>query len=387
MSEFKDTWAVNWQDGMLVSAKHFVDQQRYTDNLAKRLLGAISLDYGLVLDPLDPTPETSLSWRVEQPSERRLEVYLTSCRAIAPDGRLIAIYEEAESYNIAYFAAREIAANQPEKYSVYIEPTGKFVPLGIEEGGEDPPRLLYRIPEYKVRIVATTLEPVQALRVGRIVVADGEAQPDPRYIPPCTSMLVHPRLIEYRKQFYQYLKNLELRSAQCFTHLVNQRVPLGVFNGSDPEARVLSIFSRHFANKIAETIDSFRDDVSQSSPRQVVIYFKSLFRAFNFYLTIAGEHARQRLYELWVKHCDANFKPAEFDETMERFLQRRFSQENIAYFVDRISWLLIHLDNFFRLLLAKSWGADAPRPRARTPQPEESYDFEVIDTRRQDGRP
>jgi len=92
MTRFQDFWAVNWQDGMLVSSEHMTRDQSYFENIAKRTLRTLMIDYGLAWDPAEPTPETSLTWAARMVDTHIVEVEVTSCRAVTQDGSYIGIY-------------------------------------------------------------------------------------------------------------------------------------------------------------------------------------------------------------------------------------------------------------------------------------------------------
>lgn len=374
MKEFQRTWAVNWQDGMLLTNQHFNDTQRYLDDTVRRALGGVAVEYGLIPDDrLNPSYEVILDWTPEMVKSNAVQVRVMSCRGMAPDGSLIFIYRKAYDLNIKYVGLKEIIDSGRHKYSVFV--TAKedgFIEVG-SENDESGGWFKYRIPDYEVTIAGTETSKQNALKIGQIIVNNNEVAIDDRYIPPCVSMSCHRRLMEYAKEFHTGLRDLLPFSAECYRRLQNRQTPQGVFTMKDPEAAILLVFSRHMAQRIADTFDDFRDEVSRSSPRKVVIFFKSLFRNVDLALKLAGENAKQLLASLWSRHLDSQFLPAEFDQAMDHLHKTAYYHEHIGSSMSYISYLLNQYVIFFRILLSKVW-SDQPiesvKPPPLPPPPE-----------------
>lgn len=370
MNEFEKTWAVNWQDGMLISEKHLNEAQRYTDDLTRRAVASVTQEYGLVPDDrLNPSPEIILDWQAEMVGSNAVQVQVMSCRALAPDGSLIAVFRQAYDYGMKYVDVKEITDPSKHRYSIFISAKeNRFMAIGGNE--DEAGRLAYKIPDYAVTISGADSSKQNALKIGQIIVANGEVSVDDRYIPPCTSMSCHKRLTEFAKEFHTALRDLLSLSAECFRRLSNKMAPQGIFSLTDPEAAILLIFSRHMAQRISDTFDDFRDEVSRSSPRRVVIFFKSLFRNVTLSLQLAADNAQQTLFSLWMHHIDSTFVPADFERAMDRLHKMPYSHEHIAPFMGYVFYLLNQFIRFFRILLSKVWSAQVTEPKPEPPRPQ-----------------
>jgi len=353
----------------LITEKHFNDTQRYMDDMVRRALGGLTLEYGLIPDDrLAPSYEAILEWTPEMVGSN-VQARVLSCRAIAPDGSLIFIYRDAADHNINYMDIKELADAGKHRYSVFVTVREEgFIEVGNVDDSSGS-RLSYRIPDYKVSIVGAETSRGNALKIGQLIVSNGQAIIDDRYIPPCVSMSCHKRLMEYSKEFHAGLRDLLPFCAECYRRLQNRQTPQGIFTLKDPEASILLVFSRHMAQRISDTFDDFRDEVSRSSPRRVVIFFKSLFRNVELALNLAGDNAKQILSSLWSHHIDNAFVPAEFDQAMDRLARSPYSPEQIGQFMGYIAYLLNHYVRFYRILLSKVWNEQPVEPVKPQPLP------------------
>lgn len=372
-TEFQRTWAINWQDGMLVTENHLNGVQDYIDELSRRISSSIGGDYGLVPDDrVEPNHEAILNWRVELVANTLLQVHILSCKAVAPDGSPIFIYPESPNYGVRFSGSKEVPESGKQKYSVLITPKeGKYKEIADPTHEEESGVPLYRIPDYSITIAGSVADQSKrnTLKIGQIIVDNGNASIDERYIPPCTALLCHKRLLDFAKTFTFYLDELEHLSAETTKRLMAKRVPQGIFTLNDPISRVLLLFSRRLAEHITDTIDEFKEHVSLSTPRAMVIFFKSFIRNLVQSLTFASENAQQQLFELWMKYLDSRFIPNDLEKSQDVLLGNPYNHERISLFLEYTNFALSSYINFYRALLGKFWIDDVKAPVAQ-PKPE-----------------
>jgi len=357
MNQLKKFWSVNWQDGMLVSAEHLTMDQQHLEHVSRRILRTLMMDYGLAWDPAEPTPDASLKWEARMVDTNTVEVEVYSCRAITRDGSFVAIFEESGDEIPSYIARKSLPDSSRTKLGVYVlVKPGEYHEIGIEDPDEEPPRALYRIPKYEVRIAGTKIVESNSLKIGEIFLQEGRVRKR-NQIPPCLNMQCDAKQIQAARLYERQLNTLMEYAMEFYSRLMSNTGPVGVLDPGTDLARSLATISAHLAIFIGESIDRYSNSIIYGSPREFIIYFKELFRRFDISMSSLGQHGRQDVYHLWAKHCEQVFQQNTFEENMRKVLNTPFEPGSVLWFIVVITELMKVLLQVFKILLDRPWGS------------------------------
>ncbi len=195
---------VNWVNGMKISSNHFIQMENhFVHRIQNSFQGVINpLIYGIL-------PGNDNDWNIPKFSvsfnENKLRS-LTSFSALTPEGFLIEIPE-----NLEFSLAKPITEASSYYLVVSIRPFDR-VPYGLLNEQESPLRFPESIAEYQFQMVARGNNVLH--EIGKCVIPVGKFfrsnfDEEKSYIPPCTSIISHPALMELYKSFLVLLNDLE----------------------------------------------------------------------------------------------------------------------------------------------------------------------------------
>jgi len=249
---------VNWVDGMKINKSHFIATDRYIAGAVKDagLLSLTPFNYGLLLQK--PGNGSPVNVSVETDNQGFVHARVVKCQAITRGGLKIDIGNN-------YFSDESLAAGFPEiKFdtaqpprnlyvALSVNPLGR-VPFGSPDPEENPPRLPYVIPEYRLS-VHTSEEKNNAgnenvLFIAKIIFIDGKPEIDTSFIPACQAVYSHPSLADYHAQLLRFYAQLEIDLADILKGIrekkQNTTIAATVDEISDALLLHLSMFMSEF---------------------------------------------------------------------------------------------------------------------------------------------
>ncbi|MBN1550312.1 hypothetical protein JW979_02535, partial [bacterium] len=222
----------------------------------------------------------------------------------------------------------------------------------------------YRIPEYQVSIVGNIVSEPNTLKIGEIILEEGKVRKS-NFIPSCLNIQCDAKQITASRTFRDRLKVMLDYSSEFYARLMNNKGPQGIFDPSSVLAASMAKISAHLALFIAESIDRYENDILVSSPRELVIYFKELFRRFDVHINVLGREDAQEVFDMWTSHCEQIFRQNTFFERLRQLLETPFEPGSMHYFIFLIHDLLDVLLKVYKTLLDRPWGTWTDRPEPR----------------------
>jgi hypothetical protein len=152
-------------------------------------------------------------------NQHTLRVKVFECNAITPGGGRINI---SESIDLQEFTAplpeTVYEVTQIKQEDLYISLSVnhfKQIPVGALDPSEEPPRHPFTVPECKVHLVPESLlgkkeSGLNFLLIGKIHISEKGTELDKDFIPPCCSVLSHPKLVTFHAEFDKFLSQLEV---------------------------------------------------------------------------------------------------------------------------------------------------------------------------------
>jgi hypothetical protein len=219
MPEKTNYLQVNWVDGMKINKNHFISQEHSISDRISDIaqIGINQYNYGLL--PSGGDPETPVKIVIYLDNQHTLRVKVFECNAITPGGGRIRI---SESVDLAGFTLPlpetiyEVTQIQQEDLFVALSVNAfKQIPVGILDPSEEPPRHPFTVPECKVHLIPESQlgkkeSGLSFVLIGKVRITELGTELVKDFIPPCTSILSHPKLVNFHTEFDKFLSQLEV---------------------------------------------------------------------------------------------------------------------------------------------------------------------------------
>lgn len=206
--------AVNWVDGMKISREHFVQQENYFIDTIRdaNSISLVPFNYGLL--PVSEQFSDRSIYEIHNTATNDAQLIIKKLTAVTRGGYRIEISDY--KVNIRNLAKNTALENEEADGQFYIlasvNPFDK-IPFGDIDSEEIPPRHPHTKPNYRVELVETSIlnssySGGDYFVLGRVSIKSGIAQIDNNFIPPCTSLQSHPKLIEYYNSYSTSMSNI-----------------------------------------------------------------------------------------------------------------------------------------------------------------------------------
>lgn len=194
MEKFKKSGrllSVNWQDGMLIKSLHFNEQDEYVENLNQWTIRNLTTFFGLTRPAVKSGH--SFNVRLDHDGQNWL-VILSQCFGFTASGKIIQI--DSDFDNSVKTGPIDVGGGNDIPVYVYVSKAKKNV--GMPGGTEMATRYPYR--EYDYRLIVgepVDIDPADFIKIGEIIIDNGQPQLSSDFIPPCSTIGAHPVLSDY----------------------------------------------------------------------------------------------------------------------------------------------------------------------------------------------
>ncbi|MCX6223463.1 MAG: hypothetical protein NTV01_01690 [Bacteroidia bacterium] len=211
---------VNWVDGMKINKNHFISQEHSVSDRIKdvRQSGINLYNYGL-LPSAGGDKEAPVKIVIYLDNQHTLRVKVFECNAISPGGGRINISESIDLLGFAIPLPETVyEVTQIKQEDLYISLSVnhfKQTPVGVIDPTEEPPRHPYTVPECKVHLIPESQlgkkeSGLNFILIGKVHISESGTELVKEYIPPCTSILSHPKLVTIHTEFDKFFSQLEV---------------------------------------------------------------------------------------------------------------------------------------------------------------------------------
>ena len=205
---------VNWVDGMKISQQHLIEQENFVIDSIRDSNSILLNNFNYGLLPITDQFADKTIYEIINTATNDAQLIIKRCSAITQAGYRI----ELTDYKVNIRSlAQSMNIEQEEQDGEYfvIASVNLFekVPFGEIDSEEIPPRHPYTLPKYKIELINSTIlnssySGGNYLVLGKVLIKSNIAQIDHNFIPPCTSVQSHPKLIEHYNTFVISLSNL-----------------------------------------------------------------------------------------------------------------------------------------------------------------------------------
>jgi len=361
MSNF-NIWSVNWKDGMLVTEKHLLQQERYFEELVRWALYHLPGSYGLVKNRLQVGDPLKLDLLLEGDV---LSVTLATCVAVTSGGHLIHITPTNQGGETPR-ANRQIEPGKNETLGVYLVGTDTKKEVGEPNPEEEPPRFPFLTSGCELLVgEAPGRDQGSFIQVGEIKVLEGQVSLSEDFMPPCMTISSYSKLQNNVAKLHGTVKAIQEHCIRAMRHLTQTTEGREQLRGSPLRDSMMRQI-RSTAEMIASSADRDLNASSFSPPSQVVDFFKGFFGNLNLYFRIYPALRDYLRDEYFAKQLSASQGDI-FSDLMEAFEKSAYNHSNLRAHFRQIDQLMQFTEGIFKFY------AGAP------PEEEKTYIYDGIE--------
>lgn len=264
-------YSVNWQDGMLITQHHLMDQEKYCEELTRWQALNAGFGYGLVSKSSAGRPSLNLNLTV---NGDKLRVEVNRCQALTSGGHYIEVNDTLNNHIIA-----ECRVEGPH-IDVYIgvDPKNKDT-FGDADPEEELPRLPYRVKRYTLSLGKPPNIPEENyIPVAKLNVSGGEVSLSNDYYPPCVTVSAGEHLMQKAGDYKNRLENLLSLSSRAFMAMSSDTSLSGEKTNLQTAYRDTMYL---FVYNLASMLDDFAAGRRMMHPLKLIINIKKLFRVLS----------------------------------------------------------------------------------------------------------
>lgn len=348
----KKYFAVNWVDGMKLTQQHFLDTDLHVADLVRDTASLFLTRYNFGLLP--PVHGTRLFSEIQLLDKvgNSVVVRVSRCNAITAGGCRIAINPEtrdSEGNHLATSLPVDDAvaeADRPNYYAILTVHPFKQVPVGPLDPDESPVRHPFSDARYKLEVVQTDRIKAEELGpyvliIGRIIFHDGRYLVDKDFIPPCTCMESHPRLLEYQADFDGRLNALQRDSFAIVRRIHAQPQPSSI-------ARNVRELCLRMADYLGQILFNYRNLGSQHPPVYLLDYFNNLTSIILTALYCMPAREKEELLHYFYEWTAVT--PNSFEELLRNLVELDYRHQDIGASMQHVDRFLTVMEGLWAKL-------------------------------------
>lgn len=350
MIEKLNHFPVNWIDGMKINKSHFIAIQDNIADVVRDALGSRlnSFNYGLL--PFKNSGE-SVKISLVIDNHKLLRVKVEECHAVTPNGARIEIsnqnthslnmempYPES-TYNLEQGQEVVLLAN------IMVNPFEK-IPFGEPDPQENPPRYPFLLPSYKLNLVPENESNGRGytgyqLTVGKIVVSANETRLVDHYIPPCSTVDSHQKLIDTHTEIDRFFGQLELFAVQI-AQKINRK------NQSNDLALMMLEMSDKIITYLGGSINNFRWFCLNQPPAFMFDHVIALGRIIKNFVDSKSGAGKEELLNYFAEWC--GLSQSEFEVLFTELVNVGYDHQQIDKTINKVMPFIKTMEELFLAL-------------------------------------
>jgi len=343
---------VNWVDGMKINKSHFHSLEnsisaRFTDYLQS---GLNPYNYGLI--PASENEENPVRIVIYPDNQRMIRVKVFECNAVTPGGGRINISESVDPQDFSIPLPETVyeisQLKQEDLYiSLSINPF-KQIPTGPLDPSEEPPRHPFAIPECKVHLIPVSqLVKKESghnyLIIGKIHITENGPELVKDYIPPCSSVLSHPKLISMHTEFDKFLSQLELDIVTIIKKIREK-------DQTNSLATTLLSIADPLLYFLSTGIPGFRWNIPVQPPLMLCVQIAETARIIKNSLDANSGKSKEELLNYFTEWCSLN--QGDFETMIHRTVNFEYQHSDMQATLENMIQYAEVISGLFRKLSA-----------------------------------
>lgn len=272
-------FAVNWVDGMKISREHFVQQENFVIDSIRdaNSLPVNKFNYGLL--PVHDHYSDKNIYEIHNTATNDAQLIIIKLTAITVAGHRIEISDhKANIRSLNKNTANDQEDSDGQFYILASVNPFEKIPFGEIDAEEIPPRHPYSKPNYRIELVETSIlnssySGGNYLILGKVAIKSGIAQIDNNFIPPCTSVESHVKLVEYYNSYSHSMSNLRHFAFKILQKTAHK-------NQNNELANNVKTICKTIIDHVSENYFSFKNVVIHQPP----IFMMNIFSKLGLYI-------------------------------------------------------------------------------------------------------
>ena len=272
-----NVWGVNWLDGMLVTSRHFDQEQDFVRNLTRFATLALAPGYGIakwVNDKAEPL-EVNLT-----ADGKKLTVAVTHCAAILPNGHVININAEFLKHSAVKLEI-DTASESRRRLPIYLyaSPT-EPQDFGDPEPGEELARSPWRVGKLSLSVEADEAQSATAgFQIADLVSTDDGFVLDNNFVPASVTSACGKAIVNRMERVKQGLDKVRKAGLTALAE-VRQTRKGKLDPGEEDLIRGKFLQTETLLHMVAYQHNRIFDTVLGVGCREVIDFFTGIIRGF-----------------------------------------------------------------------------------------------------------
>lgn len=317
---------------MKINKSHFITQQNAT--VYQQAISNISFlndhNYGML--PKTGTGNSPAIW-LSIDNMQYVNIRIMNCLAITRGGYVIKLNAETQE------SADPMSAKIPGLSVPFSELKGRHehyfivlsvdpyntVPAGAANPEEQPIRLPFTQPSYTISLMPQTEVSLNTLGefqlpIGKVLVKDENVMLVEDYLPPCTAVNSHQKLIEHHAETEQFFGRMELNALQIVQKILQK-------NQQNDLIEPIKKMSEEVLSYISTVYARYRHTVRYSQPIELMAPVSGLARAIKNSLDIFMGTTKDDVISYFTEWC--NVKQGELENEITDICNYQYDHINI----------------------------------------------------------
>jgi hypothetical protein len=334
---------VNWVDGMKITRGHLTDFEHYVTDQVRDSTGVGLTDNSFgVLPAGAASPALTLQIRMDH--AQQLHVRVEACRGVTLGGHRVEINlrnpAELHTSVAKVLAEHQLPADKECVLAVVlsVNPFSR-IPTGEPRPEEVPPRHPYTLPAYQISLIP--FDQIHeasfyssCLSVGKILYRGQEFKNQADYIPPCTSVLSHPALLNWYRSYGTLLLDIETNAFRIIQK-IRARTP------SNSLGESIQVLMERLVHTISGLKTNYRWMVPRLPPAYLIEPVLQVVHTCRASIGCLTDREREELLGYFAEWSEVT--PGVIDSQIQALTQLSYNHLDVAP-------LLAAVDEFIRLL-------------------------------------
>lgn len=344
MIEDIKNFKINWIDGMKISKEHFQSLQNFAENSVKDAFVTRKgrYGYGFLASYLRGNNEYAINLDIH----KSLKISIKKLRAITPNGNRIEITGETPDVKADITVADLLDKKIEEGYLLINLDTENPVVFGEQDPKEVPPRYPFLTNGHfftfidTEELVKTGLSGNQ-LPVAKIVKEGKNLASTTDYIPPCTSLGAHTKLVEFYNETEDFLKMTE-RNAIVIVQKIKSK------QSENPIADAMYIAVDKIYMYLAQQITKIKWEEYNMHPKDLLEIVVSFARIFKGAVDMSSPENKEQLFNYFGEWTD--LKGGKYEKTFTEIINLKYNHLDVNENIKTISDFMKTIDRLLTVL-------------------------------------
>ncbi len=268
-------YAVNWVDGMKISKDHLVQQVDFIIDSIRDSNSIQINSYNFGLLPIHEKYGDKTIYELQTTATNDAQLIIKKCTAVTLAGYRLELFDfKVNMRNLAKSMSHDQEDADGEFYILASVNPFDHVSFGEIDAEEIPPRHPFTKPNYRIELVDVSVlnssySGGNYLVLGKISLRSSMVQIDPHFIPPCSSVESHPKLLEYYNNYSNSLSNLRQSAFKIIQKAAHK-------NQNTTLADNVKMLCKTIIQHLGENYFQFKNIVTEQPPIFMINIFSKL---------------------------------------------------------------------------------------------------------------